>query len=366
MAHYEIDFLTGLPRRIPESSSTPPIPSETGDFFLEGRNDGESTYGPLWTQFPDIPPAPQWGAITGLLENQTDLFDTFVRRTEASFPATVQANMSGQVLLANDEAEPGASMYYGTDANGTKGFFSLPAGGWTPPEPVNSACGYLFQDGSLNFSYRLIQPLPEFPTNDGYAYRLTVVNSTPGWTADFPTCGYPGFLYRDTNGAWSYQPVNGGWTPPSANGTSGYLFNDGYENFSYGTPCVWYPPGISYGTPGFLYNDGYDNYSWQSNVGWSPPSPSYGVGGYLYNDGYGNWSYGTGGSGSPGGSANDIQINSGCGWFSSIPAGNGVLGNDGSNNFTWVGGLDGTITLLTADYTPITLYCTKGVIQSTS
>ena len=53
---------------------------------------------------------------------------------EVAYTFSMSLNeVTGTVTLDNDEATPGNSKYYGTDAGGTKGFFDLPAGGEVLP-----------------------------------------------------------------------------------------------------------------------------------------------------------------------------------------------------------------------------------------
>lgn len=108
-----------------------------------------------------------WGSITGTLSAQTDLQSALNGKQNlitigttsqyfrgdlslATFPTNVstftndagyltgvqtQNSLTGngttgsKLSLVNDATSPGASMYYGTNSGGTKGFYSLPAGG---------------------------------------------------------------------------------------------------------------------------------------------------------------------------------------------------------------------------------------------
>lgn len=59
-----------------------------------------------------------------------------------SFPMSVRQNADNSVTLVNDAAAPGNSKYYGTDAAGVKGYYTL------PPSGVSADAGNYLVDGS--------------------------------------------------------------------------------------------------------------------------------------------------------------------------------------------------------------------------
>ena len=58
------------------------------------------------------------------------------------FPMSIKKNADDSVTLVNDAAAPGNSKYYGTDAAGVKGWFSL------PPSGASSDAGNYLVDGT--------------------------------------------------------------------------------------------------------------------------------------------------------------------------------------------------------------------------
>lgn len=64
-----------------------------------------------------------------------------------AFPMSVTKDAGGNVILTNDAATPGNSMYYGTDGAGAKGWYAL------PPSGVSTDAGNYLSNGADGKAY---------------------------------------------------------------------------------------------------------------------------------------------------------------------------------------------------------------------
>jgi hypothetical protein len=114
--------------------------------------------------------------------------------------------MGAPLQLAGDAASPGATMYYGTNAGGTKGYYPLSAGGsYTPPVttkgdlfgfssaparmPVGSDGYFLVADSTQSTGLNYKQPFPATSIETSAAIPIVNGNWPPYWAPRYGIVG---------------------------------------------------------------------------------------------------------------------------------------------------------------------------------
>jgi hypothetical protein len=204
-----------------------------------------------------------WGAITGTLASQTDLAAALAAKQNALAAAQSVAIASGVIALVNDSTSPGATMLYGTNSAGVKGWYTQPSGGGGDSVAWGAITGMLASQGDLNTALVGKQPVLTATQSVAIASNaITLVNdtATPG-----------GSMLYGTNPAgvkgWYTQPSGGGGGPlpafiDSLVVASGYasLVNDtaspaAYYVYSAGASGTrgWHAPMMGGGLPGQVW-----------------------------------------------------------------------------------------------------------------